>query len=76
MLPIIVKGANLLAIKTNSDVEMTNNGKLTIVRMVNESQLSRTFIINDKTCEIQSCVRACSLSKYCFHNMWTSCMFH
>ena len=49
MLPIKVKGAHLQAIKTNSDVEMTDNGKLTKVQV-------RTFIINDKTCVIQSCV--------------------
>ena len=35
MLPINVKGAHLLAIKTNSDVDMTDNGKLTKVHMVN-----------------------------------------
>ena len=59
MLPIKVKRAHLLAIKTNSDVEMTDNSKSTKVHMVNESQV-RTFIINDKTFEIQSCVRACN----------------
>ena len=50
-----INGAHLLAIKANSDVEMTDNGKSTKVYMVNESQ-GRTFIINDKTYEIQSCV--------------------
>ena len=49
----LIKGAHLLAIKTNWDVEMTDYGKSTKVRMVNESQV-RTFIISDKTCEIQS----------------------
>ena len=49
-----------MAIKTESDVEMTDNGKLTKVHMVNKSQV-RIFIINDKTCEIQPCVRACTL---------------
>ena len=47
MLPIKVKGAHLLTVKTNSDVEMTDNGKSTKVHMVNESQV-RIFIINDK----------------------------
>ena len=73
MLPIKVKGAHLLAIKTNSDVEMTDNGKSTKAHMVNESQV-RTFIINDKTCEIQSCVRAYNL-RTAFIRWWTSCMF-
>ena len=44
MLPAKVKGAHLLAIKTNSDVEMTDNCKSTKVHMVNESQI-RTFIL-------------------------------
>ena len=73
MLPIKVKGVHLLAIKTNWNIEMTDNGKLTKVHMVNESQ-GRTFIINDKTCEIQSCVRACNL-RTAFIRWWTSCMF-
>ena len=45
MLPIKAKGADLLGIKTNSDVEMIDSGKSTKVHMVNESQV-RTFIIN------------------------------
>ena len=50
---------------------MTDNCKSTKERMVNESQV-RTFIINDKTCEIQSCVRltACNL-----RTAFMSCMF-
>ena len=49
MLPIKVKGAHLPAIKTNSDVEMTDNGngKSTKVHMVNESQV-HTFNINKR----------------------------
>ena len=39
---------------------MTDNCKSTKVRMGNEWQV-RTFIINDKKCEVQSCVRACNL---------------
>ena len=39
---------------------MTDNDKSTIVHMMKESQ-DRTFVINDKTCEIKSCVRACNL---------------
>ena len=75
MLPIKVKGADLLAIKSNSDVEMTDYGKSTKVHtfMVNDSKV-HTFIINDKTCEIQSCIRACSL-RIAFTRLWTSCMF-
>ena len=72
MLPITAKGAHLLAMKTNSDVEMTDNGKPTKAHMVNDSQ-ARTFIINDKTCETQSCVRACNL-RTAFIRWWTSCM--
>ena len=57
---LAMKVGRLLATKTNSDVEMTDNCKSTKVRMVNEWQV-RTFIINDKKCEVQSCVRACNL---------------
>ena len=39
---------------------MPDNGKSTKVHMVNELQV-RALIINDKTCEIQSCVRAYNL---------------
>ena len=42
--------------------------------MVNESQL-RTFIISDKTREIQSFVRACSL-RTAFIRWWMSCIVH
>ena len=44
MLPIKVKGAHSLAIKTNSDVEMIDNGKSTKIHMVNELHV-RTFFI-------------------------------
>ena len=44
MLPVKVKGVHLLAIKTNSDVEMTYN-KLTKVHMVNESQVCTLLLM-------------------------------
>ena len=39
---------------------MTDNGKSAKVHMVNGAQV-RTFIIHDKMCEIQSCVKACNI---------------
>ena len=43
------------------------------VHMVSEWQV-HTFIINDKTCEIKSCVRVCIL-RTAFMRLWMSCMF-
>ena len=59
MLPTKVKRALLLAVKTNSDVEIRDNGKLTKVHIV---------------CEIQSCVTKCNL-RTVFIKSWTPCMF-
>ena len=70
MLPIEVKGVNLLAIKTDSDVKMTDNGKC---RMVNESQV-RTFNCMTRRVRLISCARACNLRSDNIR-WWTSCMF-